>query len=532
MTNLWNLIKIEFSKSFSSTKVKENRAKSYSFFAIVILVIILGIGLSSLYTFIYGNVFLEAGASLDPLVLIFATVASMLTLFSGINQARGIFIGKDYDMLSALPLKKAEIIASKVINLLLVELLYSSIILIPNGVVISLLTGDWFYLGNSFILAIFISFFPLVISLIFSFLTALISDRFKYGNFVAMALYILLFGGLMVFSFMISKSTSVEEQSNVIINMSGVIKWINPLTVFVELSLTDNYLFILAFIGINVVSLVVVILVFSLFFDKLHETISAMKSDYKYERKELKIKNELKALLGLEFRRLINSKMYFMNSIVGLIMTLIMTVFLGLTFSKYSPFGVNETIIGYVHDYAFIGGTIVVFGLGITSPSAVGISMEGKNFWLVKTLPMNYKKYMWSKLLLSLILMVPVSLIASTIIVVFIQPDILSIVSLYVIPLLFVFFEVVLALLINLTFYKLRWSNEQEVVKSSSSVVLVMLIDFGLLIVMSGILAGVGIFIKPLGIFLTIGLLAVASIIVYAILSHTFERKINNIENF
>ena len=57
MTNLWNLIKIEFSKSFSKTSIKENKAKSTSFFALVGLVVILGIALSSLYSYIYGNIF-------------------------------------------------------------------------------------------------------------------------------------------------------------------------------------------------------------------------------------------------------------------------------------------------------------------------------------------------------------------------------------------------------------------------------------------------------------------------------------------
>ena len=110
MSNLLSLLKIEFSKSFSRRSFKENKAKNTSFVVLALTVIILGIGLSSLYTFVYGMSYKEAGLSIFPLTILFASVASALTLFSGINQARGIFIGKDYDMLNSLPITKRTII--------------------------------------------------------------------------------------------------------------------------------------------------------------------------------------------------------------------------------------------------------------------------------------------------------------------------------------------------------------------------------------------------------------------------------------
>ncbi|MBR6071555.1 MAG: hypothetical protein IKP77_01825 [Acholeplasmatales bacterium] len=532
MTNLLALVKIEFSKAFSKNSIKENKAKSASFFSIIGLVILLGIGLSSLYSYIYGKVFLDAGASLLPLTLMFSAVASMLSLYSGITQSRGIFIGNDYDMLVSLPLTKREIIASKVINLYLVELLYTSIIMLPHGVVNVILSGDTMYLFTSIILSVFVSAFPLVIAMIFSFITAIISSKFKYGNFVAIGMYVIFLGAIFMMSFTISSSHDTNAQATALTNIANIIKWLNPAIYFVQLAHTTNYLFIFIFVAINVVSLILVILVFALFYDKIHEVVNSLNSDYKYERKVLKTKKELRTLLGLEFKRLISSKMYFINSIVGLIMSLFMAVFMGLVFSKYSPFGMSDELYGYVQQYAFAGGIIVAFGISITNPSTVGISIEGKNFWLIKSLPINYKKYMWAKLLLSLILILPVSIISSTIIVIFIQPDLISILSIYLIPILVTILDVVLSLLINLTFYKLRWKSEQEVVKSSSSVVIAMLIGFGIDIVMIGLLVGLGIVMKPLGVFVTIGALFVASLILFITLKSVFVKKIIKIEDF
>lgn len=532
MSNLLSLLKIEFSKVFSKNSFKENKVKNTSFIVLLAIIVILGICLSSLYTLIYGELYKQAGLSILPLTILFASVASMLTLFSGINQSRGIFIGKDYDMLSALPITKRTIVSAKVINLYVVELIYSAIIMIPHGIVAFALTGESLVLITSIILAFTISAFPLVIALLFSFITLIFASRFKYGNVVSIILYIILFAGLFFLSFsMSSKSKDINAQANLLTNISGIIKWINPAIYFVDLAHSSNYAFIGIFIAINAFSLIVEILIFALSFDKLHEMVTALKSDYKYTRKELKTKNELKTLLGIELKRLFSSKLYFMNSCSGLIMAVIMSVFAGIACSPISPFGYNENLGELVKTYAFFGGIVITFGITMANPTSVGISMEGKNFWLVKSLPINYKKYMWAKILLSLVIMIPVSLICSTVIVCFVQPDWISILSIYLIPVLLVLFSVVLSLIINLNFYKLRWTNEQEVVKSSTAVWMTMIFGFLGEIVAAALLS-IGIFNKALGVFLAIGVTALATIILYVILSKIFERKLYNIEDF
>ena len=531
MSNLLALLKIEFSKSFSKNSFKENKAKTRSFAAIIGVVVILGIMLSALYTYVYGMIYKEAGLSIFPLTILFASVASALTLFSGINQARGIFIGKDYDLLNALPISKRTIIGAKVINLYLVELLYSSIIMIPHGLVAFSITGEGLVLLTSIILALVVSAFPLVIALIFSFITLAVAAKFKYGNIVSIIFYAIFLGGLMVMSFTISSSTDSAQMANALTNISGIVQWINPAIYFVALAHASNYAYIAIFIAINIASLIIVTLVFALFFDRLHEMVSALKSDYKYVRKELKTKKELKNLLGLEFKRLFSSKMYFMNSCAGLIMAIIMSVLIGLLFMPNSPISNKPEIADFGRTYAYFAGIIIAFGISMSNTCTVGISIEGKNFWLIKSLPINYKKYMWAKILLALILIIPVSLIASTVIVVLVRPSWLSILAIYLIPIVSTFFNVFMGLLINSTFYKLRWSNEQEVVKSSTAVWLSMLVGFLSDIILAALLA-VSLKSEMTGVFASIGAGVLASIIVYIALSSSFERKVNSIEDF
>ncbi len=540
MNNILSLLKIEFSKSFSKNSMKQNKAKSISFLGIVGLVVILGIVLSSLYSYIYGQIFIEAAKQQEielsraivPLVILFSSVASMLTFFSGLTQSRGILIGHDYDMLVSLPIRKRDIIASKVINLYLVELLYSSIIMIPHGIVVSILVNNGMFVLIGILLAIFISALPLVFSILFAFISSLIADKFKYGNIISIILYAVFIGAIFSVSFMTSSSKSSQDMAMAFTTASNISKWINPSIIFVEMALYDNLLYLLVFIGISIASLVLVTLVLSLFYDKLHEMIHSVKANYKYERKELKSKKELKALFGIEVRRLVSSKMYFLNSVAGLIVSVLMTVMMSMMFSKYSPFSPNEEFLKLIHDYAFIGGIVIMFGIGMSNTCSVAISIEGQNFWLVKTLPINYKKYMWAKLLLALVISVPISLICSTVMVVFLLPDWYSIIAIYLIPILFVCVTILISLLINLTYYKLKWKSEQEVVKNSMAVVLSMFVGFGIEIVLSGVLFGLGIVNAILAIFLSIGILLVALIVFYIILNSVFVKKMNKIEEF
>ena len=65
-----------------------------------------------------------AGESLVYSTILMAGLTSLLTFSTSVFKVKSIFIGKDYEMLSAMPISKNAIIASKIINLYLLELLY------------------------------------------------------------------------------------------------------------------------------------------------------------------------------------------------------------------------------------------------------------------------------------------------------------------------------------------------------------------------------------------------------------------------
>ena len=126
----------------------------------------------------------ESGIPVETTIILFAALTSMLTFVSSINQSKSIYIGDDYDLLITLPLKKSHIVASKIITLYTIELLFSLAILIPNGIMLMVLAHDAVLMLISFMLAFLIPVVPIAIAALISLGLTLLTARFKHGNFI------------------------------------------------------------------------------------------------------------------------------------------------------------------------------------------------------------------------------------------------------------------------------------------------------------------------------------------------------------
>ena len=122
--------------------------------------------------------------------------------------------------------------------------------------------------------------------------------------------------------------------------------------------------------------------------------------------------------------------------------------------------------------------------VGLTNPITGAINIEGKTFWISKSLPIDYKKSMWSKILFSWILTLPATLIASTIAVCFYHDNVWEILFSYFIPFTYSILNSFVGLIIALKHPKLKWNSETEAVKNSASVLIGLLINFGIWIVL------------------------------------------------
>ena len=536
MNNLFTLVKIELQKFLSSFNTKGKKIRKTPILYVGLL--ILGLALLMSFTYSFLIIFTFKAAEVDPsaAVILFAGLSSLLVFMSAMSQARGIYIGDDYDLLTTLPLRKRDIVASKILTMYAVELSFSLVVMIPHGIVHIILMGNVYLFLISLLLGFLAPIVPIAIAILISLLVTLATSRFKAANMVSTILYALVIVGISGLSMLTSYTSNKEQAASIFSGVGNVIKWINPSFYLLELSFADNNLFLILFVAVNLLVAILSVLFIALFFDKLHEIVSSTSMKKEYVRKDLKNKSEGKILLSLEYKRLVNSKMYFVNTIMGSIMAVLgSAVYMFSMKSGFANASDSESATE-IFNAIFIPIFIVVlcFILGISSPTASSINIEGKTFWLTKSLPTDYQKLLKAKLLFSWSLTVPAVLIISTIAVIVHHQDVWGIIFSYVIPILFIILYSLIALIIALHHPKLKWNSEAEAIKNSSSVVISMFIGFGLTGVIAPVLIVFPLVLKDyayLGYIITTVSLLIPSIPCYLYLKKYFGKRIELIED-
>ena len=112
---------------------------------------------------------------------------------------------------------------------------------------------------------------------------------------------------------------------------------------------------------------------------------------------------------------------------------------------------------------------------GTTYISGPSISIEGKNIWILKCIPVKASEVLKGKLLSHLVPTVPVTLVASILFIIAIPMNALEIVAIILIPQLTNLFCALIGLLSNLFFGRLDYPSEARAIKSASTALVPML---------------------------------------------------------
>ena len=506
-SNFLSLVKIEIAKFLSSFRTgRKKKLTQTPTLYIALFAAILVAATSVTYSWLMLAPYIKLGVDTTPIVSLFAGIASLLIFTSSISQARGIYIGDDYDMLSAMPIKKRSIVASKIFSMYTIELVFAVLLLVPHGIMQIAYANSLNGLLTSLILAFTIPIVPIASAILISLLITIATARFKNANYFFVALYALIIIGIVSFS-AITNNMQDAEKMNSFSSLGGILKWINPSYGFIDLYLAGQKLYMIAYVGVNVAVAILSILFLGLFFDKLHDIVSSTSMKKDYVRKDLAIKSPEKTLLGLEFKRLVNSKLYFVNTIMGSAMGIMAsTIYLVSLNSAIARTAAKpltpDTMIAILTMISILMPMLVALAcmiIGLTNPITGSINIEGKNFWLIKSLPTDYKKYMKTKLRFAWILTIPACLIVSTIGAIFfsiivktypipVDRFIIELVALYIIPVVYIITNSYIGLIVALKHPKLKWSNESEAVKNAASVFIALLFDVIITIVMAAVL--------------------------------------------
>ena len=116
---------------------------------------------------------------------------------------------------------------------------------------------------------------------------------------------------------------------------------------------------------------------------------------------------------------------------------------------------------------------LMPFAMAATSclmtTTSTSISLEGKEWWIVKSLPIDAKTLFDSKILVNLTIILPFYVISEILLMIGLRLGVMDAIWLIILPLILILFACVFGITINLLFPVFQWENDVTIVKQSAS---------------------------------------------------------------
>ena len=466
---LTNLYGINVYRNLKDPKEKKKKFWMGIAYAVVAVMMMSYVGGLS-----YGYVHIGL-ADILPAYLIMLT-SLIILMFSVFKAGEVIFQKNFYDILTSLPLKNSSIVISRYIRLYVENLLLTLGVMLPAIVVFGILVKpDWSFYVIGFIVAVFIPLLPITISVFVGALIVAISSRLRHKNLVSIVLSMLLVVAIMLGSMSLSTMTeevdiqALQSLLNVVLNFIGTIY--PPAIWLGGAMLTGDFLLCLTCVMGGFVAFAIVIWLISANYTWISEGLYSTSAKHNYQMEHLESTHMLGALYKREFKRYFASSVYVTNTIVSPIM--------GMLFAVAMIFVAPDQLAGMAPEFYAETGVMLemrnMFPLALAMTfsmmpiTAVSISMEGKQWWIVKSLPISAKELLDSKLLLNLTITGPFCLLASVLVIIGQKASFMEAVWIFAVPLVTMLFSFVFGQFVNLKLPVFEWENEVSIVKQSAS---------------------------------------------------------------
>ncbi len=489
------------------------------------LVSVIFAGYSFLMGFGFGMELIPAG--LDWIYFSFFIVISALVVFvfSIMETKVALFECKDNELLMAMPIRPIDILVSRCVAVYIINIIEMAILLIPALIAYLVLGGTPIYSIGFLLVALFVITLVTVISAIFGYLVALIASRFKHKNLVTIIVsvaFIAIFF-LSYFAIMQNSLGAEEDVTDMLNGLANSLAFLKPIGDACMFSLLPFVIIAVTSIGITALAMFLM----SRFYFRI---ITASHVSSTSGKKEVHINtgSAFTALAGKEIRRLFSSSGYLLNGGSGFIFQVLLGIMIIVSGQELTPIlaelslelGIEASYLGGIIGTALCTALPLIYSI-----SASAVSLEGKGFWLLQSLPVDTMTVLYAKLVPHIVLSAPFTLASSIVFGIVLGIPALFWPFIIITPLLSVFVGSMLGLILNVRFPKLEYNTEQEVVKQSLPVfIMTMLGILGMLVAVSASLVVVIFLGAVAAVLITFILFLLLTILMLALL-RTVTRK-------
>ncbi len=476
-------------------------------------------GLSLYYSWIFADMMETQAHAVPYMVSILGTV---IIFMSGISGSQGMLFGfKDYDSLMALPVTERDIVTSKIVVYTFMQYLYSFFLVIPAMLIHGYrISASVFYYFRVILCFLPFPLLPMVLSALIGIAFQKLTAGKRYGKLLQNGLTIAFIALVYYFSFSFGASAGSGQPG---MQVGGIAAFLPSAKWYVEGVINADIPKLLLLFGIGIAVYVLFILIYSRTIIRV--TAQGMQGYHvaNFRLKKVKRAGSLGALMRQEWQRYFNNFTYFLNTSMGMIVLMIMSIYVIFIDNPIKDL-ITELMIERGDVLAKIWQTFIlaISCVGsMTCTTGVSISLEGKSLWILKSIPADVKEIFLAKIMVNVILiMVPSTLSLLGLGIAFHLPLLYYIVGIVMLAATALFISM-LGLLINLRFPKLEFDREVVVIKQSLSAFLSIMIPMFLAvgIMVLFFMTGMNTFYWIMGFFVAADL-----ILVFLLLKYGTER--------
>ena len=415
---------------------------------------------------------------------IMIVLAVVLGVFGSVfNSYSGLYLAKDNDLLLSLPIPPRALIVSRLLTVYLMGLMYSACVAVPTVIV-------WWCVApisvgsivGGILLVFLISVFVLLLSCLLGWVVAKVSLRMKNRSFAVVFLS-LLFIGLYYFFYFKAQSLIRDLIANAAAYGAAVKSSAYPIYLVGRVGEGDWF----AILVVTAVVLVLALLTWRILSRSFLGIATATGAVTKtvYKDRAVKARSVFRALLSKEYRRFISNPNYMLNCGLGVLLIPVSAILLLWRGGELAEL-LGEVFQGLPGAVAALLCSAMCMLASMNNMATPSVSLEGKNIWLMQSLPVSPWEPLKAKLSLQILLTAIPLLFCGVCGAIAIHATAVETVLLLLIPVLYSILTASLGLMLGTVRADLHWTNEIAPIKQSMSVMFVLLIGWVLALVPGG----------------------------------------------
>ena len=402
--------------------------------------------------------------------LVMGLIAVLLGAFGSVfSTYSSLYLSKDNDLLLSMPIPVRYVMPSRLLGVYLLGLMYSGVATVPAVIVywiVAPVTAGTVVGGV--LMVLLVSVIVMVLSCLLGWVVARISLKLKHKSFITVILS-LLFLAAYYFVYYKAQGLITLLAENAAVYGAKIRGSAYLLYLFGSVGAGDWLAMLIVTLS-QAALLALTLWVIARSFLKIATATGSVKK-VRFEHRAVRAQSVQRALFGKELRRFTASPNYMLNCGLGILMLPVAGIVLLI---KGGALGrmLADVFSGNVGVVPVLMCAAVCLLASMNDMAAPAVSLEGRNLWLVQSLPVVPWQALRAKLDVQLVLSgVPV-LLCALCMVIALPGSALEKALLVIVTLLYTLLSALAALALGLKMPNLTWTNETTPIKQSGCVML------------------------------------------------------------